>query len=162
MTEVVCRNWFVFCRAILSSRFLNERLNLIGKVGCALCVVGSTVIVIHSPKEQEVAKMTELAAKLIDPSMLSNIMCVCVALWLWSYPPLWLFSGGMITLHPSLCVGVFCQGQVSDGQHSVISPFFSNLRIDLHLTLVPPFFNIIQHLYPFTSSWSFPFHPAFP
>ena len=42
-----------------------------------------------------------------------------------------------------------------------MSPFFSNLCIHLHFTVGPSFFNIIQHSYPFTSFWSFPFHPPF-
>ena len=54
-------------RALLASYFLNERLNLFGKVGCLLCVVGSTIIVIHSPEEQQITKMKDLALKLIDP-----------------------------------------------------------------------------------------------
>uniref|UniRef100_T1J0J6 Magnesium transporter NIPA2 n=1 Tax=Strigamia maritima TaxID=126957 RepID=T1J0J6_STRMM len=45
----------VLVSAILSSRLLNEKLNLLGKLGCVLCVVGSTVIVIHSPKNENVA-----------------------------------------------------------------------------------------------------------
>ena len=59
-------------RALLASKFLKERLNLIGKVGCGLCVVGSTVIVIHSPEEQLVHGMEELAHKLIDPGMCAD------------------------------------------------------------------------------------------
>ena len=60
------QNYFPF-RALLASYFLNERLNLFGKVGCLLCVVGSTIIVIHSPEEQQSTKMKDLALKLIDP-----------------------------------------------------------------------------------------------
>lgn len=51
--------------ALLSSKFLNERLNLIAKVGCGLCVVGSTVIVIHSPEEQRITDMMDLEHKII-------------------------------------------------------------------------------------------------
>jgi hypothetical protein len=53
-------------RAILSSRLLRERLNLLGKIGCAICLLGSTSIVIHSPKEEEVSSMAELATKMKD------------------------------------------------------------------------------------------------
>ena len=67
------RFYFTFIsRALLASKFLKERLNLIGKVGCGLCVVGSTVIVIHSPEEQLVHGMEELAHKLIDPGMCAD------------------------------------------------------------------------------------------
>ncbi len=46
---------------------LKEHLNLIGKVGCLVCLLGSTIIVIHSPKEQDLQTMDELAEKLKDP-----------------------------------------------------------------------------------------------
>ena len=46
---------------------MNEKLNLLGKLGCLICVLGSTVIVIHSPKEQELKTMQELGEKLKDP-----------------------------------------------------------------------------------------------
>ena len=52
--------------AVLASRWLNEKLNLLGKVGCLVCILGSTVVVIHSPKEQEVKTMSELANLLRD------------------------------------------------------------------------------------------------
>lgn len=46
---------------------LEERLNLHGKVGCFLCTVGSTILVIHAPPEENVNSMEELSAKLRDP-----------------------------------------------------------------------------------------------
>ncbi|KAG8222052.1 hypothetical protein J437_LFUL000496 [Ladona fulva] len=50
----------VLVSAILSSYFLKENLNLLGKVGCVLCILGSTVIVLHSPKEEEVENLEVL------------------------------------------------------------------------------------------------------
>ena len=40
----------VIVTAILASYFLKERLNLIGKMACALCLLGSTVTILHAPK----------------------------------------------------------------------------------------------------------------
>ncbi|KAK6172232.1 hypothetical protein SNE40_015940 [Patella caerulea] len=57
----------VIISAVLASWKLKERLNLCGKVGCLLCILGSTVMVIHSPKEQEVKDMEHLQDKLKDP-----------------------------------------------------------------------------------------------
>ncbi|VDO24431.1 unnamed protein product, partial [Onchocerca flexuosa] len=56
----------VIVTAILSSKLLKERLNLLGKIGCAVCLLGSTVIVLHSPKEEEVSNMADLALKMRD------------------------------------------------------------------------------------------------
>lgn len=58
--------WCNYFRAMLSSKLLKERLNLLGKIGCAVCLLGSTVIVLHSPKEEEVSNMDNLALKMKD------------------------------------------------------------------------------------------------
>lgn len=60
-------NLFFFISAVLSSYFLSERLNIHGKIGCLLCIFGSTVMVLHAPQEEEVASLTAMAEKLKDP-----------------------------------------------------------------------------------------------
>ncbi|KAL8573239.1 hypothetical protein ACOMHN_006650 [Nucella lapillus] len=60
----------VLVSAVLASRVLKEKLNLLGKVGCTLCVLGSTVMVIHSPKEQEVVSMDHLRAMVAEPAFI--------------------------------------------------------------------------------------------
>ncbi|XP_003218833.1 magnesium transporter NIPA2 [Anolis carolinensis] len=57
----------VLVSAILSSYFLNEKLNLHGKIGCLLSILGSTVMVIHAPQEEEVETLNEMSHKLGDP-----------------------------------------------------------------------------------------------
>ncbi|XP_049627389.1 magnesium transporter NIPA2-like [Suncus etruscus] len=57
----------VLVSAILSSYFLSERLNLHGKSGCLLSILGSTVMVIHAPKEEEIETLDEMSRKLGDP-----------------------------------------------------------------------------------------------
>ncbi|XP_007653485.2 magnesium transporter NIPA4 isoform X1 [Ornithorhynchus anatinus] len=56
----------VLISAILSSYFLGEGLNLLGKLGCAICVAGSTVMVIHAPEEEMVTTLDEMVSKLKD------------------------------------------------------------------------------------------------
>lgn len=50
--------------AVLASHFLNEKQNLHGKIGCILSIIGSTVLVIHAPQEEEVKDIEELTIKL--------------------------------------------------------------------------------------------------
>ena len=57
----------VLVSAILSSYVLNERLNLHGKIGCLLSILGSTIMVIHAPKEEEIETLNEMSHKLGDP-----------------------------------------------------------------------------------------------
>ncbi|WKY01395.1 hypothetical protein Q1695_015414 [Nippostrongylus brasiliensis] len=70
------RNKIYLLGAVLSSRLLKERLNLLGKIGCAVCLLGSTVIVIHSPKEEEVASMADLALKMKDAVFILYVVAV--------------------------------------------------------------------------------------
>ncbi|XP_014670672.1 PREDICTED: magnesium transporter NIPA2-like [Priapulus caudatus] len=60
----------VLVSAIMASKILNETLNILGKVGCFLCVAGATMIIIHSPKEGEVETMEDLAEKLVEPGFI--------------------------------------------------------------------------------------------
>lgn len=60
----------VIISAVMASKFLNEKLNLLGKLGCFLCIVGSTIIVIHSPKEKEIEDLQVLFDKLQDPGFI--------------------------------------------------------------------------------------------
>ncbi|XP_018584795.2 magnesium transporter NIPA2-like [Scleropages formosus] len=58
----------VLVSAVLSSYFLTERLNLHGKLGCLLCILGSTTMVIHAPQEEEIHSLEDMANKLVDPA----------------------------------------------------------------------------------------------
>ncbi|XP_005103082.1 magnesium transporter NIPA2 isoform X2 [Aplysia californica] len=60
----------VIVSAVLSARVLKEKLNILGKVGCLLCVLGSTIMVIHSPKEQEIHDVEELLDKMKEPGFI--------------------------------------------------------------------------------------------
>ncbi|XP_053311168.1 magnesium transporter NIPA2 [Spea bombifrons] len=60
----------VLVSAILSSYFLNEKLNIHGKIGCLLSILGSTVMVIHAPKEEEIENLNAMSVKLADPGFL--------------------------------------------------------------------------------------------
>ena len=66
-TVSVCMINFIFVfSAILASYFLKENLNIHGKVGCFLSIIGSVVLVIHAPQEEAVDTVDELGAKLTD------------------------------------------------------------------------------------------------
>lgn len=66
----------VIISAIMASKFLKERLNLLGKLGCLLCILGSTVIVLHSPKEAEVEDLNVLVEKFQDSSFVTYLMVI--------------------------------------------------------------------------------------
>lgn len=78
----------VVASTMLASYFLKEKLNLLGKLGCLLCILGSTLMVLHSPKEAEIQTMEELWDRIIEPGVLilcallittASILIICVA-----------------------------------------------------------------------------------
>ncbi|NXX78243.1 NIPA3 protein, partial [Urocolius indicus] len=73
----------VLISSILSSCFLNEKLNIHGKLGCVLSILGSTVMVIHAPEEEEVTSLDEMERKLQDPAFVTfAVLLIVVALML--------------------------------------------------------------------------------
>ena len=48
------------CRAILGAYFLSERLHLLGKIGCAICLTGSLLVVANAPLDKEVSSVEEI------------------------------------------------------------------------------------------------------
>ncbi|KAK5122644.1 hypothetical protein LTR85_003907 [Meristemomyces frigidus] len=50
----------VLIGAVLGSYFLGERLGVLGRVGCAICLIGSVVIVLHAPPDTELHNIDEL------------------------------------------------------------------------------------------------------
>ncbi|KAI4461056.1 hypothetical protein MML48_5g00008856 [Holotrichia oblita] len=68
----------VLVSAVLASKYLNEKLNLLGKIGCLLCILGSTVIVIHAPREEEVESLNDLLQKVQDSMFLVYVLFVLI------------------------------------------------------------------------------------
>ncbi|KAJ2906369.1 magnesium transporter NIPA-domain-containing protein [Zalerion maritima] len=61
----------VVITTVLSAIFLKERLSMVGKVACFLCIVGAVVIVMNAPSESSVANIQEMKDFVIAPGFLS-------------------------------------------------------------------------------------------
>jgi drug/metabolite transporter (DMT)-like permease len=57
----------VLIGAVLGSYFLDEQLGLLGKIGCAICLVGSVIIVLHAPPDKEVESVEEILQLALQP-----------------------------------------------------------------------------------------------
>ncbi|XP_015594333.2 magnesium transporter NIPA2 [Cephus cinctus] len=81
----------VLVAAMLASYYLDEKLNLLGKIGCVLCILGSTMIVLHSPKEEEIESLDVLLAKLRDPGVIIYILIIIIiaVLIIFEYGPVY-------------------------------------------------------------------------
>ncbi|GAP86260.1 putative duf803 domain membrane protein [Rosellinia necatrix] len=79
----------VVIATVLSAFFLKERLSLIGKVACFLCIVGAVVIVLNAPTESSVANIQEMQHYVIAPGFLSYagvIILASIFLAFWAGP----------------------------------------------------------------------------
>ncbi|KAF2600306.1 hypothetical protein F2Q68_00008842, partial [Brassica cretica] len=56
--------------AVLAHIILLEKLHIFGVLGCALCVVGSTTIVLHAPQEQEIGSVLEVWNLATEPAFM--------------------------------------------------------------------------------------------
>jgi len=50
----------VIIGAVLAAIFLKENLGILGKLGCAICLLGSVIIVLHAPSDKEVDTVDEI------------------------------------------------------------------------------------------------------
>ncbi|KAJ3055928.1 hypothetical protein HK097_008737 [Rhizophlyctis rosea] len=60
----------VVISAILSSIFLKERLNFPGKIGCAQCLLGAVIIVIHAPHTNSTQTIPEFIRYVLSPGFI--------------------------------------------------------------------------------------------
>ncbi|KAK4490082.1 hypothetical protein RD792_000737 [Penstemon davidsonii] len=57
----------IIVSAVLAHFLLEEKLQKLGMLGCVLCVVGSTVIVLHAPHEHSISSVEEIWELAIQP-----------------------------------------------------------------------------------------------
>ncbi|XP_021981799.1 probable magnesium transporter NIPA3 isoform X2 [Helianthus annuus] len=72
----------IIISAVLAYIILREKLHIFGILGCALCVVGSTTIVLHAPQERQIESVAEVWDLATEPVFLyipiygqTHIMC---------------------------------------------------------------------------------------
>ncbi|KAF7354177.1 hypothetical protein MVEN_01105400 [Mycena venus] len=68
----------VIVAAIFASFLLNERLGHLGRVGCALCILGSSIIVLHAPEDQELETVTQFLEYAVEPGFLLYCFTVLI------------------------------------------------------------------------------------
>ncbi|GKV24387.1 hypothetical protein SLEP1_g34002 [Rubroshorea leprosula] len=69
----------IIISAVLAHIILREKLNAFGILGCVLCVVGSTTIVLHAPQEREIASVIEVWDLATEPGFLFYAALVVTA-----------------------------------------------------------------------------------
>ncbi|XWX01049.1 hypothetical protein V2A60_009074 [Cordyceps javanica] len=81
----------VVITTVLSAIFLKERLSMVGKVACFLCIVGSVVIVLHAPESSSVGNIEQMQKFAITPGFLTyaGVILVGSAIAAWYAGPRW-------------------------------------------------------------------------
>ncbi|KAG1331516.1 putative magnesium transporter NIPA1 [Cocos nucifera] len=57
--------------AVLAHFVLDEKLHIFGILGCILCVMGSTTIVLHAPKEKDIESVKEVWTLATEPGFIA-------------------------------------------------------------------------------------------
>ncbi|XP_015057075.1 probable magnesium transporter NIPA3 isoform X3 [Solanum pennellii] len=79
----------IIISAALAHIILGEKLHIFGIVGCVLCVVGSTTIVLHAPQERQIESVKELWDLATEPAFLlyATLVIVAVVVIIVQYAP---------------------------------------------------------------------------
>lgn len=72
----------IIISAALAHIILRERLHIFGILGCILCVVGSTTIVLHAPAEREIESVIEVWNLATEPAFLLYAALVITAVFI--------------------------------------------------------------------------------
>lgn len=71
----------IIISAALAHIILRERLHVFGILGCVLCVVGSTTIVLHAPQEREIESVKEVWDLASEPAFVVYTAIVVAAVF---------------------------------------------------------------------------------
>ncbi|ERF72145.1 hypothetical protein EPUS_02936 [Endocarpon pusillum Z07020] len=66
----------VLIGAVLGAYFLKEELGTLGKLGCAICLLGSVIIVLHAPPDEKIENVGEILDHALRPGFV--IYCLAV------------------------------------------------------------------------------------
>ncbi|KAJ9675609.1 hypothetical protein PVL29_024502 [Vitis rotundifolia] len=127
------------CSAVLAHIILREKLHIFGILGCVLCVVGSTTIVLHAPQERGIESVKEVWDLATEPAFLFYAALVIAAVFILIVHFIPLYGQTHIMVYIGVCSLV--------GSLSVMS--VKALGIALKLT----FSGMNQLIYPQT--WAF-------
>lgn len=68
----------IICSAVLAHCILEEKLHMFGMLGCALCMVGSTTIVLHAPQERTIHNVKEVWLLATEPGFIIYSFAVVI------------------------------------------------------------------------------------
>nr|XP_024361620.1 probable magnesium transporter NIPA3 isoform X2 [Physcomitrium patens] len=93
----------IIVSAVLAHMVLKERLHLLGIVGCVLCIVGSTTIVLHAPQERAIESVKDVWVLATEPAFLMYALFVValVLILIFHYVPQ--FGNSHVLVYITIC-----------------------------------------------------------
>ncbi|KAK6822587.1 magnesium transporter NIPA-domain-containing protein [Apiospora arundinis] len=68
----------VLIGAVLGAYFLKEELGTLGKLGCAICLIGAIIIVLHAPPDEDIKTIDQILRYALQPGYLLYCFVVVV------------------------------------------------------------------------------------
>eukprot|EP00242_Pyramimonas_sp_CCMP2087_P017799 CAMPEP_0198213350 /NCGR_PEP_ID=MMETSP1445-20131203/28817_1 /TAXON_ID=36898 /ORGANISM="Pyramimonas sp., Strain CCMP2087" /LENGTH=273 /DNA_ID=CAMNT_0043887977 /DNA_START=544 /DNA_END=1365 /DNA_ORIENTATION=+ len=93
----------IIVSAVLAHIILHEKLHLFGMLGCLLCIVGSIVIILHSPPEAELESVKEIWNMAMQPGFVMyalSVLFLCLALGIYAAPA---YGQSQILVYIGIC-----------------------------------------------------------
>lgn len=137
----------VLVSSLLAHKYLKENLNIFSKIGCSLAIIGSTVIVLHAPKDGKVDTLDDISLMLARVSFLlyfTFVIIVTTVLMVIYVPQ---FGNTNVLVYILICslVGslsvISCKGfgiglrQTFTGNNQLTNPLFWILLFSLLITV---------------------------
>ncbi|XP_051956315.1 magnesium transporter NIPA4-like [Xyrauchen texanus] len=128
----------VLISAVLTSHLFGEMMNLLGKLGCMLSILGSTIMVIHAPEEEEVTTLRDMTYKFLDPGFLvfASILLVACMILIFHFSPR--FGQTNILIYIIICslLGAFTVSSVKGLGIAIRTAFFDHSVVCHPLTWI--------------------------
>nr|CAD1818196.1 unnamed protein product [Ananas comosus var. bracteatus] len=128
----------IIISAALARIILRERLHIFGILGCALCVVGSTTIVLHAPQEREIESVKEVWDLATEPAFLFYAAIVLAAVFILIFHFIPQYGQTHIMVYIGVCslVGHECESSWNSFEVDIFRNESANLSANLAFTIV--------------------------
>lgn len=137
----------VLISSLLAHKYLKENLNIFSKIGCLLAIIGSTMIVIHSPKEGKIDTLDDISFMLAQPLFIAYFVLVILSttVLIFIYVPR--YGNNNILIYVFICsiIGslsvISCKGlgiglrQTFNGSNQLTNSLFWVLLISVCITV---------------------------
>lgn len=93
----------IIISAVLAHVMLREKLHIFGILGCVLCVVGSTTIVLHAPPERQIESVTEVWGLATEPAFVCYVAIVLAIVAVLVYKSVPLYGQTHVMVYIGVC-----------------------------------------------------------